>query len=80
MTGVIREVLRLLKNEAEHPLPAAGAEFEQLAVQMKAALKGMIEGGQYTEAVSVLSQLLPLLPGDIELLKMQQMLLRKTQD
>lgn len=80
MTGVIREVLRLLKNEVEHPAPAAGAEFQQLAVQMKAALRGMIENGQYTEAMSVLSQLIPLLPGDMELVKMQQILLEKVRD
>lgn len=80
MTGVIREILRLLKNEIEYPAPAAGAEFEQLAVQMKAALKGMAAGGQYEEAMSVLSQLLPLMPNDMELLKMQQTLLEKLAD
>ena len=39
MTGVVREVLRLLKNEIDRPAPAAGPEFEQLAAQMKAAPK-----------------------------------------
>ena len=75
MAGVIREALRLLKNELDHPAPAAGPEFEQLAFQMKAALKTMIQNGQYQEAMSVLSQLLPLLPDDMELLKLQQQLL-----
>lgn len=80
MTGVIREVLRLLKNEAEHPAAAAGAEFDQLAVQMKAALKTMIQNGQYPEAMSVLTQLLPLLPEDMELVKMHQCLLEELSD
>ena len=75
MTGVVREVLRLLKNEIDHPAPAAGPEFEQLAVQMKAALKAMIQAGQYHEAMPVLTQLLSLLPNDMELLKIQQLLL-----
>ncbi len=75
MAGVLREALRLLKNELDHPAPAAGPEFEQLAFQMKAALKTMIQNGQYQEAMSVLSQLLPLLPDDMELLKLQQQLL-----
>lgn len=75
MTGVVREILRLLKNEIEHPAPAAGPEFEQLAIQMKAALNTMLQNGQYTEAMSVLTQLLPLLPNDMELLKIQQQLL-----
>lgn len=75
MTGVVREVLRLLKNEMDHPAPSAGPEFEQLAVQMKAALKAMLTNRQYEEAMSVLVQLLPLLPDDMELLKMQQLLL-----
>ena len=75
MTGVVREVLRLLKNEIDRPAPAAGPEFEQLAAQMKAALSAMLQAGPYQEATSVLTQLLPLLPNDMELLKIQQQLL-----
>ncbi len=77
MTGVVREILRLLKNETALPAPADSAEFDQLSIQMKAALKTMIQSGQYAEAMSVLSQLLPLLPNDTELLKLQQQLLTK---
>lgn len=77
ITGVIREVIRIISNEIMYPAPAAGPEFEQLAVQMKAALKALIQKGQYTEAMSVLTQLLPLLPNDIELVKLQQQLLAK---
>ena len=45
---------------------------------MKAALNGMVQRGQYKEAMSVLSQLLPLLPNDMELLKLWQLLLSRT--
>lgn len=75
ITGVVLEILRHLKNEIEQPAPVTGGEFEQLAVQMKIVLRTMIEGGQYQEAEGVLAQLLSLLPGDMELLKLQQMLL-----
>lgn len=80
MTGVVREVIRILNLEISHPAPAAGAEFEQLAVQMKAALRTMADNGQYSEAMQVLSQLIPLLPDDMELLKLQQRLLAEMKD
>ncbi len=38
-------------------------------------MKAMLTNRQYEEAMSVLVQLLPLLPDDMELLKMQQLLL-----
>ncbi len=75
MTGVIREVLRLLTHEVENPAETAGAEFLGLAVQMKEAVKGMMEQGQFQEALSVVSQLFPLLPEDMELLRLHQKLL-----
>lgn len=75
MTGVIREVLRLLTHEVENPAETAGAEFQTLAAQMKEAVKGMIEQGQYQEALSVVSQLFPLLPEDMELFRLHQQLL-----
>ena len=80
MTGVVRELLRLLNMEAEHPAPVQNTEFGALAVQMKTALNAMIESGQYREAMPVLSQLLPLMPNDMELLKMHQVLLKALAD
>ena len=47
---------------------------------MKEALRAMIDGGRYQEAMSVLPQLLPLLPDDMELMKMQQVLLAHLAD
>ncbi|MCI8558352.1 MAG: glycosyltransferase [Lachnospiraceae bacterium] len=80
MTGVIREVIRILNYETAHPAPAAGAEFEQLASQMKAALRTMADNKQYSEAEQVLAQLIPLLPDDMELLKLQQRLMAEMKD
>lgn len=75
MTGVIREVIRILNHEIANAAPQAGPEFEQLALQMKSALKAMADNKQYLEAIQVLSQLMPLMPNDMELLKLQQRLL-----
>ena len=75
MTGVIREFLRLLGNATANPAQTAGAEFQGLAVQMKTALASMMQSGQYSQAFSVVTQLLPLLPEDMELLKLHQHLL-----
>ncbi len=76
-TGVIREILRLLTHEEENPAQTAGAEFQGLAVQMKGMLRGMMDQGQYREAMSVLPQLLSLLPEDLELVKLHQQLLER---
>lgn len=75
MTGVVVEMLRFLQNEIRYPASGAGPEFEGLAVQMKEALKTMIENRQYQEAWQVVNQLMPLLTEDLELLKIQQSLL-----
>ena len=80
MTGVVREVIRILSSEIAWPTPNAGPEFYQLSIQMKEALRTMIDSGNYEEAMSVLLQLLPLLPDDMELLKMQQILLSRLAD
>ena len=76
MTGVIHEVIRLLKNNMNNPAPNAGAEFQALAGQMKNSLAVLIEQGQYAQAMPVMQQLCTLLPEDLELLRMRQRLLR----
>lgn len=77
MTSVVNEIIRYLKQDMNHPPVNAGTEFEQLAVQMKEALRGMIQAGQYEQASPVVEQLLPLLPEDLELLKMRQAILSR---
>ncbi len=76
MTGVIHEVIRLLKNNMNNPAPNAGAEFQALAGQMKNSLAVLIDQGQYAQAMPVMQQLCTLLPEDLELLRMRQRLLR----
>lgn len=76
MTGVIREVIRQMTAKIETPSVNTGAEFQMLAGQMKEALRSMIEKKQYTEALPIILQLSPLLPEDLELLRMRQNVLR----
>ena len=47
---------------------------------MKSALNIMFEKKQYTEALSILPQLVSLLPEDLELLRMKQRLLKEMAD
>lgn len=80
MTGVITELIRYMMKKVEHPHTNAGIEFEGLAKQMKSALNIMFEKKQYTEALSILPQLVSLLPEDLELLRMKQRLLKEMAD
>ena len=80
MTGVLHEVIRLMARQADNPASNTGAEFQALAVQMKEALKVMLEKGQYTEAMSVAKQLSSLLPDDLELLRLRQNILHEKTD
>lgn len=77
MTGVIREVIRQMTAKVQTPAINTGEEFQMLAGQMKEALKTMIENQQYTEALPVILQLSPLLPDDLELLRMRQRVLQE---
>ena len=78
LSGVIREALRQVAAGADAPPAPAGEEFAQLAVQMKEAVRGMIGNRQYAEALAVIQQLQPLLPDDLEILKMRQKALRES--
>ena len=56
----------------------AGKEYQQLATQLKEVLSALIEQDKYAEAMSILPQLVSLLPEDLELLRIKQRLLKKT--
>lgn len=75
MTSVIREMIRQMAVKINQPVQNTGEEFRMLALQMKEAINAMIENQQYTEALPVILQLCPLLPDDLELLKMRQKVL-----
>jgi len=76
MTSVVREVIRQICIKAETPAQNTGEEFQMLAHQMKEALRTMIDNADYTQALPMIQQLTPLLPEDLELLRMRQNVLR----
>ena len=76
MAGVIREVIRHLSGEITLTVQNTNEEFLALAQQMKEALKTMIDNRQYAEALPIILQLSPLLPKDLELLRIRQKVLR----
>lgn len=77
MTGVINELIRQMNKSLDNPAQNAGNEYQQLAVQLKSALSDLAEQGKYTEAMSILPQLVSLLPEDLELLRIKQRLLKE---
>ena len=77
MTGVIHELVREIAEMINTPVYSPGSEFQILAKQMKDILTTMLKQSQYQEALSIISQLLPLLPEDLELIRMRQNVLRQ---
>ncbi len=77
MTGVIRDLIRQIKNGMENPAKGASGEFQALGAQMKQNLLALAEAGRYEEAILVMNQLSALLPEDLELLRIRQDILRE---
>lgn len=71
-TGIVWEMVQIVKRKAKIPEASSQEEFRRLAFQMKTAVQGMIDQRQYAEAEQIISQLLPLLPEDPGLLKLRE--------
>ena len=80
MTGVINELIRQMNNGLNNPAQNAGDEYQQLAMELKAALINLMDRGMYDESVTILSQLVSLLPEDLELLRIKQRVLKEMAD
>ena len=78
MTGVLTELLRQALRRIHDPALQAAEEFFRLAGQMKGTLSTLLEAGQTVQAAGILDQLLPLMPEDVELIRMRQELIRRT--
>lgn len=76
MSGAVSQLLRNLEEELEAQSKRAPEEFTVLGGQVKQVLRGLIEVKQWNEAYGVMEQLLPLLPEDLEVLRMKQEILR----
>ena len=77
MTGVLRELLRQAVRRVNDPGLHMGEEFYVLAGQMKGTLSALLSAGETVQAAGILNQLLPLMPEDVELVRMRQELIRR---
>ena len=76
MSAAVNQLLRSLEEQiylSSHTVPE---EFTTLGDQIKQVLHELIENEQWEEAYGVTSQLIPLLPDDLEVLRMKQEILR----
>lgn len=78
MSGAITELFRQAARRLDDPALHGGEEFRLLAGQMKETLKTLMESGQTVQASEVLDRLLPLMPEDLELVRIRQELIRRT--
>ncbi len=70
LSAIMKHYLKWLERQLElqkETARQASGEFQVLARQIKARVRGLMEAGEYTAALSVIGQLQALLPGDEEL-------------
>lgn len=78
LSVVIKRLLDFVIARSRAASQKKGKEFETLAAQIKPALRRMLEKQEYSQAEPVIEQLLTLIPDDLEVLKMKQILLQNT--
>lgn len=66
-----------LNDQLKNPPHPTSPEFEILGAQVKQVLHGLMENQQWEEAYGVNSQLVALLPDDLEVLRLKQEILRE---
>ncbi len=75
MSPIIGKLSNYIEEKLQTPQPVS-EEFEQLGRQVKQMLYGLIENEQWQEAYGVVNQLTVLLPGDPEVIKLRQEVVR----
>ena len=75
MLVAIKRYMEYLLKEYDEKRKAGNEEFRQLGAQVKIQIKQMIAQRQYGVALPILMQLLSLMPNDLELLRLKQMIL-----
>lgn len=77
MGHVLKKLTGYVQKQIEAPPAAGNPEFAALGMQVKESVRQMIEKKQYREAMLIIGQLENLLPGDLEVLRMKQKILRE---
>lgn len=80
MSAAVSRLLRNLEEQMMDSQQSVSEEFAILGAQVKQVLCGLIDGRQWEEAYSVATQLLSLLPDDLEVLRMKQEILNQRKD
>ena len=75
MSGAISCLSDYMEEKMKEP-PKVSEEFQVLGKQVKQVLQGLVANEQWGEAYGVADQLLALLPGDLEVLKLKQEIIR----
>ena len=75
MSGAISCLSDYMEEKMKEP-PKVSEEFQILGNQVKQVLQGLVANEQWGEAYGVAEQLLALLPGDLEVLKIKQEIIR----
>lgn len=73
---VIKRMMEYIVKKSEKSSVQTNPEFAALGAQIKQAVRELLDNQQYREAEPVLGQLSMLLPEDMEVLKMKQILLQ----
>ena len=76
MSGAISCLSDYMEEKLKEPPQQISEEFKVLGNQVKQVLNGLVANGQWGEAYGVAEQLLALLPGDLEVLKLKQEIMR----
>lgn len=76
MSGAVSHLTRYLNEILKHPPQPVSEEFLSLGGQVKQVLFGFMNQKQWNEAYAVTSQLVSLLPEDLEVLRLKQEILR----
>lgn len=77
MSHVLKRLTGYVQKQIDAPPAAENPEFAVLGMQVKESLRQMIGKKQYREAMAIIGQLENLLPGDLEVLRMKQQILRE---
>lgn len=77
MSAAVSQLLRNLEEQVQTPTDPVPEEFQILGAQVKQVLRGLIDTRQWDDAYGVIAQLMPLLPNDLEVLRMKQEILRQ---
>lgn len=80
LSAAVSGLTKYLTDKLANPPQPVSEEFQILGAQVKQMLYGLMENRQWADAYGVNSQLISLLPDDLEVLRLKQEILRQGTD